>query len=74
MGIFVEKFRNIYKERYFLKKEVTILGKREGNKDLNLTYDDQGTNMVSEQIMDAYNFGVIDQEDGQFVWKDLKTD
>ncbi len=50
------------------------MGKSEENKELNLTFDDQGTNIVSEQIMDAYNFGVIDQEDGQFVWKDLKTD
>jgi hypothetical protein len=29
-------------------------------------YDDQGANQVSEQIMDSYNSGVIDQEDGRF--------
>ena len=39
---------------------------------LNLIYDDQGTNIVSEQIMAAYNFGVMDQENGEFVWKDSK--
>jgi hypothetical protein len=70
----LKNFEIYIKKDIFLKKEVTILGKSEGNKKLNLTYDDQGTNMVSEQIMDAYNSGVIDQEDGQFVWKDLKTD
>ena len=46
--------------------------KSKGIKPLNLTYDDQGTNIVSEQIMDAYNFGVMDQENGEFVWKDSK--
>jgi hypothetical protein len=46
--------------------------KSEGVKPLNLTYDDQGTNIVSAQIMDAYNFGVMDQENGAFVWKDSK--
>lgn len=29
-------------------------------------YDDQGAKQVSEQIMNAYNNGVIDQDDGQF--------
>jgi len=29
-------------------------------------YDQQGESQVSAQIMDAYNSGVIDQEDGQF--------
>ena len=29
-------------------------------------FDDQGANYVSEQIMNAYNNGVIDQENGQF--------
>ena len=46
--------------------------KSEGMKPLNLIYDDQGTNIVSEQIMEAYNFGVMDQENGEFVWKDRK--
>ena len=46
--------------------------KSERVKPLNLTYDDQGTNIVSAQIMDAYNFGVMDQENGEFVWKDSK--
>ncbi len=69
----MEKFRNIYKERYFFViKGVDKWKKSEGIKSLNLTYDDQGTNIVSEQIMDAYNFGVMDQENGEFVWKDSK--
>ena len=46
--------------------------KGDGIKSLNLTYDDQGTNIVSEQIMNAYNFGVMDQENGEFIWKDRK--
>ena len=46
--------------------------KSDGIKSLNLIYDDQGTNIVSEQIMEAYNFGVMDQENGAFVWKDRK--
>jgi len=29
-------------------------------------YDEQGTGVVSEQIMNAYNSGVIDQSDGAF--------
>lgn len=29
-------------------------------------YDEEGTNHVSEQIMNAYNSGVVDQTDGQF--------
>ena len=29
-------------------------------------YDDQGAKQVIEQIVNAYNSGVIDQEDGQF--------
>lgn len=33
-------------------------------------YDAQGTKDVSKQIMDAYNSGVIDREDGSFKWKD----
>lgn len=32
----------------------------------NFIYDDEGTNYVSEQIMNAYNSGVVDQTDGQF--------
>jgi hypothetical protein len=32
-----------------------------------IIYDEQGTSQVSEQIMDAYNSGVIDQSDGQFI-------
>ena len=46
--------------------------KGDGIKSLTLTYDDQGTNIVSEQIMNAYNFGVMDQENGEFIWKDRK--
>jgi hypothetical protein len=46
--------------------------KSNGSKPLNLIYDDQGTSIVSEQIMNAYNFGVVDQENGEFVWKDSK--
>ncbi len=46
--------------------------KSEAIKSLNLIYDDQGTNIVSQQIMDAYNFGVMDQENGEFAWKDSK--
>ncbi|SFB17472.1 MULTISPECIES: hypothetical protein [unclassified Bacillus (in: firmicutes)] len=29
------------------------------------TYDENGTNEVSQQIMDAYNSGVIDHAQGQ---------
>jgi hypothetical protein len=29
-------------------------------------YDEQGAKEVSEQIMDAYNSGVVDQEDASF--------
>lgn len=62
----------------YIKKDIFVIRggrqmkKSEGIKPLNLTYDDQGTNIVSEQIMDAYNFGVVDQENGAFVWKDSK--
>lgn len=32
----------------------------------NYFYDEQGASYVSEQIMNAYNSGVIDQSDGTF--------
>lgn len=32
----------------------------------NFIYDEKGTSLVSEQIMNAYNSGVVDQTDGQF--------
>ena len=41
------------------------------NRQLNsFIYDEQGTKEVSEQIMNAYNSGVMDQEDGSFQWND----
>jgi hypothetical protein len=48
------------------------LKKREPKKQLNLTYDEKGTDLVSEHIMDAYNSGVMDQKNGQFVWEKSK--
>jgi hypothetical protein len=41
--------------------------KKESKGDSRYFYDEQGTNHVSEQIMNAYNSGVIDQSDGQFI-------
>ena len=40
--------------------------KESHNSSFGFLYDDQGERQVSEQIMNAYNSGVIDQEDGQF--------
>lgn len=40
--------------------------KKEPKKALHFDYDEQGTEQVSEQIMNAYNSGVIDQADGHY--------
>jgi len=39
---------------------------KEPKKNVSFDYDEQGTKQVSEQIMNAYNGGVIDQADGQY--------
>lgn len=39
---------------------------KEPKKGLNFDYDEQGTEQVSEQIMNAYHSGVIDQADGHY--------
>lgn len=39
--------------------------KREPDKKLLLEFDEKGTNKVSEQIMDSYSSGFIDQEFAQ---------
>ncbi|MGG0719776.1 hypothetical protein ABE096_19620 [Robertmurraya massiliosenegalensis] len=39
---------------------------KDPKKGLSFDYDEQGTKQVSEQIMNAYNSGVIDQADGQY--------
>jgi hypothetical protein len=39
--------------------------KQDPNKTFSFEFDEQGTNEVSEQIMDSYNSGYIDQEIGQ---------
>lgn len=41
-------------------REIRMMLKREPNKQL-FEFDPQGTNEVSEQIMDSYNSGFIDQ-------------
>lgn len=40
--------------------------KKEPGRAAAYTFDENGTSHVSEQIMNAYNSGVIDQSDGQF--------
>lgn len=37
-------------------------------------YDDEGTNLVSKQIMNAYNGGVVDYIDGQYDMSNFTTD
>lgn len=37
-------------------------------------YDDEGTNLISKQIMNAYNGGVVDHIDGQFDMSSFTTD
>ncbi len=39
--------------------------KREGNNQTNFSFDEEGEQEVSEQIMDSYNSGVIDQEQNE---------
>ena len=36
--------------------------RKDPNKPFSFEFDEQGTNMVSEQIMDSYNTGYIDHE------------
>ncbi|GHH97290.1 hypothetical protein [Neobacillus kokaensis] len=38
------------------------MGMRDPNKHFSFEFDEQGTNMISEQIMDSYNSGFIDDE------------
>ncbi|WP_449621475.1 hypothetical protein [Robertmurraya sp. Marseille-Q9965] len=47
--------------------------KKDPTRDFVYYYDEQGTNQVSEQIMNAYNSGVIDQADGQFDMSQFPT-
>ncbi|MEQ2527009.1 hypothetical protein WMO40_09870 [Bacillaceae bacterium CLA-AA-H227] len=47
--------------------------KKDPTKDFVYFYDEQGTDQVSEQIMNAYNSGVIDQPDGQFDMSQFPT-
>lgn len=42
------------------------MNKREPKSQPNLFFDEDGTNAVSEQIMDVYNSGVIDQSNANF--------
>lgn len=37
------------------------MGKMDPNKQYTFEFDDQGANLVSEQIMDSYNSGFVDQ-------------
>ncbi len=37
------------------------MAKQDPNKQVSFEFDEQGANEVSEQIMDAYNSGFIDQ-------------
>ncbi len=41
------------------------MSNQDPNKTFSFEYDEQGTNEVSELIMDSYNSGYIDQETGQ---------
>ncbi|MDQ1001219.1 hypothetical protein QFZ28_001619 [Neobacillus niacini] len=41
------------------------MSKQDPNKTFLFEFDERGTNEVSEQIMDSYNSGYIDQETGQ---------
>ena len=42
--------------------------------DENLTYDEQAIEETTNQIMDAYASGVVDQPDGQFHVNDQHDD
>lgn len=35
-------------------------------------YDEKGADKISEQIIDAYNSGVIDREDGRYDSSEMK--
>ncbi len=49
--------------------------KRDKQYGLNLSYDEQGSEEVTEQIMDSYNSGVIEQRvDDQFTPNNAKTE
>jgi hypothetical protein len=47
------------------RREIEQMSKQDPNKTFLFEFDEQGTNKVSEQIMDSYNSGYIDQETGQ---------
>ncbi|MBS4173809.1 hypothetical protein [Bacillus sp. FJAT-49736] len=44
------------------------------NNDENLSYDEQAIEETTNQIMDAYASGVVDQTDGQFYFYDRNED
>ncbi|MFJ5758307.1 hypothetical protein ACIQAA_03945 [Neobacillus sp. NPDC093182] len=41
------------------------MSKQDPNKTFSFEFNEQGTNEISELIMDSYNSGYIDQETGQ---------
>jgi hypothetical protein len=47
------------------RRENGQMSKQDPNKTFLFEFDERGTNEVSEQIMDSYNSGYIDQETGQ---------
>jgi hypothetical protein len=40
--------------------------KKDPNSQMNLFFDEEGTSQISDQIMDVYNSGVIDQSNANF--------
>ncbi|MBU8879701.1 hypothetical protein BGM26_11955 [Bacillus sp. FJAT-29790] len=51
-----------------------MMKKRDSKELLNLFYNEEGANEVSEQIMDAYNSGVIGQSNANFVMEDNEVE
>lgn len=43
-------------------KEFYTMNKRDPKKPYSFEFDEQGTNLVNEQILDSYNSGFIDRE------------
>lgn len=58
---------------HFSKKGENTMNKRDPKERSNYFFSEEGTNEVSEQIMDAYNSGVIDQVDAS-IDLDTKTE
>jgi hypothetical protein len=50
------------------------LKKREENEQYGFFYDEDGTNLVSQQIMDSYNSGVIGVPEQNDVQTDEQSD